>query len=248
MGQVHNRKNLAKAVIVDARAIPFIGESMTDIGIEIIGTCRHPYLYDAVAYHPDMVICPIGYKKMVIEPIMYDYYKEKLAPYNVKLLRGQRELSRNYPQNIAYNIATMGNKAFLYRRYADDIILKELKKTSAKLINVKQGYTKCSIAVVDNNSIITSDRGIYAGARREGVDALLIRPGHIKLEGFEYGFIGGCCGKIGDSLIAFAGDPAIHSDWMIMSKFLKKRGITVLPLFKGPLMDIGTIIPIIEIN
>lgn len=248
MGQINYYKKKVKAVIVDARAVSLMKKSMTDMGIKVISTCRHPYLYEAVAYHPDMVICPINEGKMVIEPIVYEYYRKNLGPYNIKLLKGQRELSRNYPQNIAYNIATVGGKAFLYCRYTDNIILEELKRSSIKLIDVKQGYAKCSTAVIDDNSIITSDYSIYAGAVRNGVEALLIEPGHIKLKGFEHGFIGGCCGRINNSLLAFAGDPSTHSDWMSMFDFLKKRGLTAFPLFKGALMDIGTIIPIIEIS
>ena len=247
MSQRFGDEKTVRAVLVDGRAAPLIEGTMKTMSIEVIKTLRHPQLYEAVAYHPDMVICPVGDGKMVVEPIMYEYFKKALAPYSVVLLKGQTELSRNYPSNIAYNIATVGSKAFIYSRYADKKVVKELKKRAVYLIDVKQGYTKCSTAVIDDSGIITSDLGIYAGALKNGIDSLLIEPGHIKLEGFDYGFIGGCCGNIGKSLLVFAGDPSFHPDWVAISNFLKKRGVTAVSLFEGPLMDVGTVIPVMEI-
>lgn len=248
MSQRIGVKENVRAVVVDGRAVSLIGRYIKTMGLEIIGTVKHPHLYEAVAFHPDMVLCPVGYGKIVVEPIMYEYYKKILEPYRVELLKGQSKLSRNYPLNIAYNISSVGNKAFLHHRYADSVAVKELEKASVKLIDVNQGYTKCATAVINDKGIITSDRSIYKRALENGIDALLIEPGYVKLEGFDYGFIGGCCGKIGNSLLVFAGDPSTHPNWAAMSDFLKKYKITVVSLFEGPLIDVGTVIPIMEIN
>ena len=237
-----------RAVIVDGRAAHLMEKRLLSMGIEVIKTLKHPQLYDAVSFHPDMVICPVGAGKMVVEPTMYEYFRKTLSSYGTVVLKGETELSRNYPLNIAYNIAVAGNKAFLYSRYADKIIVDELGKNNTVFINVKQGYTKCSTAVIDDNSIVTADRGIYTAALKNGMDALLISPGHIKLEGFDYGFIGGCCGRIGRSFLVFAGNPSLHPDWPVLLDFLEKRGITAVPLFDGPLMDVGSIIPVVAIN
>jgi hypothetical protein len=241
-------KQKVRAVIVDGRAAPHMEERLKSMGIEVIRTVKHPRLYDAVAFHPDMVICPVGNGKMVTEPSMYEHFKKALEPYGIVLHKGEAELSRNYPLNIAYNIATAGNRAFLYSRFADSVTMEELKKINTIFINVRQGYAKCSTAVVDDSGIITADKSIYTGALRNGIDALLIEPGHIKLEGFDYGFIGGCCGRIGASVLAFAGDPSLHPGWAAMSGFLEKRGVTAVSLFDGPLLDVGSIIPVVENN
>ena len=185
------KEQKVRAVIVDGRAAHLMEKRLLFMGIEVIKTLRHPRLYDAVAYHPDMVICPVGDGKMVVEPTMYEYFKKSLSSYGTMVLKGKTELSRNYPLNIAYNIAVAGNRAFLYSRYADKTIVDELGKNNTVLINVKQGYTKCSTAVIDDSSIVTADRGIYTAAIKNGMDALLINPGQIILEGFDYGFIGG---------------------------------------------------------
>jgi hypothetical protein len=237
-----------KAVIVDGRAAPLLEKRITSMGIRVIRTVKHPGLYQAIAFHPDAVICPVGRGKMVVEPVMFEYYKEALSPYKVELLKGTTELSSNYPLNIAYNIATVGNKAFMYSRYADNMVLEELKKGNIQPINVKQGYAKCSTAVVGDNSVITSDPSIYSCALQNGIDALLISPGHIKLEGFEYGFIGGCCGKLSKAVLAFAGDPSLHPDGNAITEYAGKHSVKIIPLCDGPLMDVGSLIPVVENN
>ncbi len=235
-----------KAVIVDGRAAPLIQKSLNSMGIKVIETIMHPCLYDAIAFHPDAVICPAGRGKMVVEPTMYEYYKKALYPYRIELVKGSTELSRNYPLNIAYNIATVGNKAFLNSRHADRVASQELKKSGIGLINVKQGYAKCSTAVIGNNGIITSDLGIHKTALRNGMDALLINPGHIELKAFDYGFIGGCCGMIGNSTLAFVGRQYEHPDWTAMSEFISRQNIKAVSLYDGPLLDVGSLIPVVE--
>ena len=244
----HKRTNTVRAIIVDGRAAPLMEKNANLMGIKVIATTRHRHLYQAIAFHPDTVICPVGGNKMVVEPTVFEYYKRVLSPYRVELLKGATELSSNYPRNIAYNIATVGKKAFLHAKYADDTVLKELEKANFRLINVKQGYTKCSIAVVGNNGIITSDSGIYTGAVENGIDALMIRPGHIKLKGFDYGFIGGCCGMLSQNILAFAGNPYIHPDADAIMEHAKKHGVKTISLCDGTLRDIGSIISVVENN
>ena len=163
-----------RAVIVDGRAAPLMERRFTTMGIGMIKSEKHSRLYDSVAFHPDMVICPVNAGKMVAEPTVYEYFKKALLPYKVDLLKGEAELSRNYPLNIAYNIATVGKKAFLYSRYSDKIAVDELKKNNTVFINVKQGYTRCSTAVVDDGGIITADRGIYNAALQNGLTHCLL--------------------------------------------------------------------------
>lgn len=234
-----------KAIIVDARIAQQIKEYANSMGLKVISSTKHRCLYESIAFHPDTVICQVGRGKLVIEPTVFSYYKDALASYKVELIRGTTELSSNYPLNIAYNIATVGKWAFMHSKYADRIVLEQLKQENIRPINVKQGYAKCSTAVVGDNSIITSDTGIYTGALKNGIDALLISPGHIRLKGFDYGFIGGCCGKLPGAILAFAGEPLLHPDGEAILKHAEKHGTKVVSLCRGPLLDVGSIIPVV---
>lgn len=236
-----------RAVIIDARINRDIEENLAGMGIEAIKTVRHPSLYTAISYHPDIVLCPVGGGRIVAAPEMYEFYKKALACYRVKLIKGDTVLSGNYPFNIAYNIASVGNKAILYSRYADPVVMRELINNIVEFIEVKQGYAKCSTAVVNENALITSDKGIAHKAGQRGIDVLLIRSGYIQLEGFDYGFIGGCCGRISEDSIAFAGDISFHPDGEEIRKFLEKHYIYPVCLYSGPLIDVGSILPVVEI-
>ena len=130
----------------------------------------------------------------------------------------------------------MGNKLF----YSPGITANEITdKAGFELIPVKQGYCGCSICVVDANSIITADRGVAAAAARRGIDTLLIRPGHIQLEGYEYGFIGGSAFLISEDTMAFTGDISSHPDSENIMFFLEKRGIIVEKITENKIFDIG---------
>lgn len=248
MSSGYNPAKKVRAVIVDGRISEEIQNGIKSLGINIVRTIKHPNLYEAISFHPDVVACPVGPGRVVVEPSMFEYYSAALAPYRVELIKGATELSSNYPGNIAYNIATIGKTAILYSKHADPVVIKELMDQNICFIEVKQGYTKCSTAIIDDNAIITSDKGIASAVLKNNVDVLLIRPAHIKLEGFEYGFIGGCCGKISRDAVLFAGDPSTHPDWNEIRQFMKKHHINPVKLCNGPLIDIGSIIPVVEIN
>ena len=44
-----------------------------------------------------------------------------------------------------------------------------------KFVDVKQGYTKCSTLIADENSVITSDKGLYRVYEKNGVEYILVR-------------------------------------------------------------------------
>lgn len=106
-------------------------------------------------------------------------------------------------------------------------------------IPVNQGYARCSTCAVSHNSIITADTAIAKAATAAGMDALMIRPGYIQLDGYDYGFIGGATIKISDSVIAFTGTLDHHPDQNNILAFLKKHGHTPVFLTKDPIFDIG---------
>lgn len=236
-----------KAVIVDGRISSRAENTLKRLGLDVIKTIRHPGLYDAVSYHPDMVICAVDESNMVVEPSMFDYFNRALDGFRVNLIKGRSQLSSNYPQNIAYNIAMVGNSAIMYSKYSDAVAIGEINRRQIGIVNVRQGYAKCSTAVINDNAIITSDKGIAKAAGACGIDVLLISPGHIRLKGFEYGFIGGCCGRLGERTVLFSGDPCTHPDWPYIKDFLNGYHIEEIILDNGPLADIGSIIPVLGI-
>lgn len=155
-------------------------------------------------------------------------------------------LKSSYPYNIQFNHVVLGQKIICNKKYTNTDIITYCHKNNIKIIDVKQGYTKCSIAVVSENAVITSDPSIYKACKTNGIDVLKIDSGHTNLYGYDYGFIGGCCGKLSNDILAFTGIVNEHKNYFDIKNFLRNYGIYILELSNKPLLDIGSIIPIIE--
>ena len=116
------------------------------------------------------------------------------------------------------------------------------RKSGIELVNVNQGYAKCSTALA-GDYFITADKGIYEAMTANGAKGLLIESGDIRLDGVDYGFIGGCC-FYNDGVLYYAGDITKHRNYSIISDFLRERGIELCCLSKTELYDIGGFIVI----
>lgn len=176
-------------------------------------------VHPAIASHPDIIMCSLGSEI---------YYGNK------------ENLGAVYPHDIKYNAASTG-KYFIHNlKYTDSHLLQAAKNKGQIMIDIKQGYAKCNITIVDENSIITSDSGIFHSCANH-MDVLLIKSGHILLPGFDYGFIGGCSGKLHDTVF-FHGDLTSHPDFEAIKQFIEKRNLKCKWFGDHQLTDIGSVI------
>ena len=153
----------------------------------------------------------------------------------------ERLLGPEYPEDVRYNACSTGKYFIHDLRYTDPDLLKEAEALGLIKVRVRQGYSKCSVIPVDEDSIITYDRGIGKAALDMGLNVLLIRPGYVDLPGMNTGFIGGTSGRVGDEIV-FNGDLSSHPDFLAMEGFIRERGLKV-KYFEGlPLTDIGSVI------
>lgn len=234
--------NKANVAIVDGRIDSESIKTLENMDLKVILTTKCKEVAEPISYHPDIVMHPINHNTLVIAPNVFDYYEDKLSGMGIDLIIGEKYLSKEYPNNIAYNVGRVYGSAIHNFKYTDRVLLQELKKQGLNLINVKQGYSKCSMAIVDEKAIITSDNGIYEKIIQNGIDSLLIQPGSIVLKGYNYGFIGGTCGNLSRNEIVFSGCIDYHPDSKKIKKFLKKYNKKYYSLNRKALLDIGTII------
>jgi len=232
-----------KYVIVDGREKVLL-TAFSKLKIKVIFTQKCNAVYEAISYHPDIIMHPVGEKTFVLAPNVSRHFINLLKNLNIKVIIGQTYLKRNYPDNIAYNVARIGTFAFHNLKYTDKVLRDYLERENVNFINVKQGYTKCNMAIIDNQSFITSDKGIYDKALLYGLDGLLIEKGDIFLKGFDYGFIGGCVGLIGKNKLVINGDLKKHKEFEKINEFLYKKRIETIFLTIDKLKDIGSIIPL----
>lgn len=229
-------------VIVAGNIDDIIYNSLKELKLRVIKTIAHKGVDRAIKYHPDIVMHPIGEDLLVVEPTVFDYYKEALKDTSIELIKGEKKLGLEYPDDIAYNVGRIGNYALHDFRYTDEKIKYYLKKENIKQINVKQGYTKCSMAVVGDSEVITSDVVIDRKLKEKGFESLLISPGYIYLEDHPYGFIGGCTGNISNRDVLLSGSLEAHPDKGKIEKFLLDRNKNIIYLSDKKIRDIGTII------
>ncbi|MCT4508778.1 MAG: hypothetical protein N4A48_08455 [Tepidibacter sp.] len=238
-------KEKVSHIIIDRRIPKNIEYESKNRNIEIIKTCECKELYEAVKYHADMQMCYLGKGDLVVAPNLYEKYKNIMNKYRFNIIKGTNYIKNKYPYNISYNVALFGEYAIHNFKYTDKNIVKYINDNNIKKINVKQGYCKCCICIVDQNSIITSDVGIYKEVLKYNeIDCLLIQTGSIDLFNMNYGFIGGVSGILSCDELAFLGDIKKHPDYNKIKEFVNKRGKKIISLGTNKLIDLGSIIPV----
>lgn len=148
-------------------------------------------------------------------------------------------LDKKYPKDVLYNAAKIG-KYFLCSKFTSKDLVDKASKMGLNIVKVSQGYVKCNVLIVDDNHIITEDAGIAKALKNADINCLLIAPKEVKLEGYDYGFIGGASGKINDTIV-FNGDISKHSDYAKIKAFITECGLNI-KYFNYPLSDIGSIL------
>ena len=238
-----------KYLIIDERIRSFEKEELKKLGYKLIEINKNNNVYSEISSHVDIFTCKIK-EKIVVENTAYENLKSQLKNMKEILVKGTSIVQNEYPNDIYYNVCIVGNKAIHNFKYTDSKIVQELKKNNFELINVKQGYSNCSIAVIDENSIILSDRGLYNVLKDSGFDVLFLdyKP-NIKLfnENGKYsemsGFIGGAITRIANNIIIFGDLNKIDNNGYIRS-FIKERNLEIID-FKGlDVVDYGGIIEI----
>lgn len=228
-----------KYAIVDYRTSKEEILSLKKLGCEILIPPPSDALYEAVCGHPDMLLHIINQKNIVIHKDMNNGFIKSLKNLGLSVTFSENSLGSAYPYDIILNSVNLPDLFIHNIKYTDPKLLEMVN--AKKLINVKQGYTKCSTAIVSQNAVMTSDTTIAKALSKENIDVLFLPPGDILLPGLNYGFIGGCCGLLDKNLLAFYGDLNYYAYGKEVSYFLKKHNIEPIFLRKHKLIDRGSL-------
>lgn len=213
------------------------------LGIKTVDIQANPQLSQAVSAHADI--------KFLHTPshILYAYKEEIDSFKNLQfftVLGIDYKMSPNYPNDVRLNCAIIGNKIICNKRTVAKEIIEMAKINGFEIIDTKQGYSKCSVCVINEDAIITDDPSIHKAAQNYFNDTLFISKGSIVLKAANYGFIGGCTGKLSKNTIAFNGRIESHEDHNKIIDFINKYKMTAVELTSERLEDIGGIIPLTE--
>ena len=209
-------------IYISARADRAVIEYLAGLGHEVCMVPRLRSLEHAIADHPDLVHCSLGPGR----PVFHGKISAVASP---------------YPSDVPYNACCTGRFFIHNLKYTAPELLAAAENAAMTLVDVPQGYARCSCLPVTEDSVITADQGMIRACRAAGLTVLEVEAGHVALPGYKYGFIGGCGGRIGDSVI-FHGSLSEHPDGARIRSFIEDRGLACVDFPDFPLTDIGSII------
>lgn len=207
-------------------------------GFDLVFTKENTNLLPGLTMHPDMQAAKVG-NTLICDKALYGYYMDALSESGCTVVCGETKCRCNYPEDVAYNVKVMGDYVFHNFKHTDKKLLEYIEYKNK--LDVNQGYSGCSICNVCENALITADTGIDRTAKKAGISSLLISPGHIALEGFDYGFIGGASFEY-DGKVYFFGDVTCHPDYKKIKDFITLNNKEIVCLTKEYLTDYGSAI------
>lgn len=229
--------------VTDIRLPEKCRTALSSRGFSIVTLPPFSALDVRVASHPDMLILPLGNRLFVHK----DYYTEArtvidkiIAQTSLSLILNDDVVGAEYPRDISLNLVVSGNYILGRCDSIAKAVAAHAKSMNIQLVNTNQGYAKCSALVLGDKALITADPTIAHAGRSISLDVLRVSEGHITLDGYDHGFIGGASGVYGNAVF-FCGDVLSHPDGNVIVDFCRAHGFDVLSLSDEPLCDMGTI-------
>lgn len=230
-----------KKVIIDNRMRQIEKQKLQNMGFEIIEVQTNPNVYTEISSHVDIFVCRVK-DEIIVEPTQN--FKDIS-----NFVFGEEKVLMQYPQDIKYNVCIIGNFAIHNLKYTDKILKQKLIDNGFELVNTTQGYTNCSIAVIDENSAIVTDKGLNKILQKHGIETLYLNNElNIKLlNGNKYsnkkGFIGGCISRIGNKIMVFGELEKIDPEKKIR-KFIQERNLEIIDFNGLDIIDYGGLIEV----
>ena len=205
-----------KEIIVGAAAGPFIND-FNALGIKTIVGDSEKALQAPVRGHIDMSVMSFGSGLYYLSKTQRRI-GERIDSVGGKAVIANENLGYEYPLDVPFNCVIIGTDFICNSKTVSPQILGVAISQNLRIIDVKQGYTKCSLCPVRENAVITDDSGIEKALLKYGSRDILL----------------------------FLGNFEMHSDKDRIKAFLQNYGITPQSLNGDALTDIGSIIPISE--
>lgn len=236
----HLPQGKVRQLIVGEKYKKVLESALLERKVSAIWLKNNTFVDERLAGHCDLTAVHLGKNILAVQEdraIDCEYIN------NIELIRTAAPPKPEYPYDAKLNICIVGDKLIYNPKSADKQIVSLF---NGRRLCCKQGYTKCSVCVVDEDSLITADRKIAAIASSAGMNVLQVSEKLAALDGFEHGFIGGASFKISRNEMAFTGVISNAAERSRIESFLNERGVSAVYLTDEPLFDIGSAIPIIE--
>lgn len=233
-------------LIIDNRMREIEKQKLREMGYELIEIQKNENIYEEISSHVDIHLCKVK-NKIIVEKSKYLEIVSQIKKIYTDIEIGNEYIHKNYPDDIKYNVCIIGDRA-LHKLDSTDLKVKEeLIDNNYKLINTNQGYTNCSIAVIDDNSAIVTDKGLYKILKKNNVDVLYIEEElDIKLlQGNGYsrnkGFIGGAISRIDENIVVFGDINKIDKEHKIKD-FINQKKLNLIYFRDFDVIDYGGVV------
>ena len=224
-------------IIIDKR-LPKDAKDKLAVYGDLIELTTSNITYDAISGHPDIFFCKTCYG-LVVSPNLPEKYKSFLYERDISHFIGKNNINCDYPESAAFN-AVVTDSCIFHRLDITDPSIISISGHLQK-VNVSQGYTRCNLLPLRNDSYITSDKGIFKTLTEHSIKTLYVNPEGIILPGFSHGFFGGACGVCEDRVF-IAGSLDLFQYGKAVREFLDGCNYKIVELYKGPLFDGGSIL------
>lgn len=232
-------------VMAVSAKFPQFAEKISSFGITPLEISPCSFLPEPVNSHPDLLIHHLGGEQLCFTDHSSACTKQ-LAKLPFHLVKRKQLPEKKYPKDIGLNALSLGDYLIGKIENLDPVLQQYGTDTCKTFLPVKQGYTKCSCCVVNEKAVITSDTQIAKVLRQTGFDVLQVETKGILLPGYDCGFIGGCTGLISSQEMLFTGSLSYYRYGDEVKSFLKKHRISYCELTEGPLLDVGSLLPLCE--
>lgn len=230
-------------ILLDFRMKPIFLHYFQSIGMQVIKIIGTYGMYDEILGHPDIYCTNINGKVILASNIHTD---KKLS--SVELYGENVESS--YPKDVKYNVCVTKKYAIGNFKYVAKEVKEEIMRQNLEIISVNQGYTKCSLIALNDQSYITSDIGIKDVLEKRGLSVMYVDSSSIKLLDKNgnyskmHGFIGGATFLFDNKFILFGDIDKLNVDKEAFRNFIKLNGYEIID-FKGEdIIDYGGCIEI----
>ncbi len=224
--------------LVDPRLPAVCEKALARLGLAVRRLPSYDGLPRPLSGHPDLLTAKLPDGSLLLSRDYYEKNEAFFCGLGVPLILTEERLSPVYPGDVLFDALAAGDT--LYGR--EGAVSKTLLAAYPRFTPVKQGYARCSVAMLTDGAAVTADLGLAEALRRDGIEVLTVRAGHIALPGYDYGFIGGAGGRLSEGVYAFFGDLLSHPDGEAILRFAEKQKISAVSLSDGPMGDHGGIL------
>lgn len=245
----HLPKGEVRHIIIGEKYRDLLEKPLSARGIIPLWMPDNPHVDRRLSGHADLSVNKFGKNSAVLsEYLRNSELLEQLYDLKYECVFAKNAEKPEYPYDAGLNVSQIGTSLIYNRRTICEELNNVIEGSVSNRIDCRQGYTKCAVCIVNENSIITADKAIHAKATANGMESLLVSDGIVNLDGFDYGFIGGASFKLNQFQMAFTGTIDSSSEKNAIENFLSARGVEAVYLTGKKLFDIGSAILLTELT